>query len=86
MFYHKGRDICTLVHGDDCFSAGTSTSLDRLQVILEKKYELKTQRIGGSDGAAREGKILNRVVRYTKEGSSTRLIQDREKPLSKPWK
>ena len=43
-------------------------NLDWLQAILEKKYELKTQRIGGSSGTAREGKILNRVVRYTKGG------------------
>ena len=28
VFYHPKKDIWTLVHGDDCCSAGTSMSLD----------------------------------------------------------
>ena len=68
VFFHAERDICTLVHGDDYFSAGTEQNLDWLQAVLEKRYELKTQRVGRTSGALREGKILNRVVRVIKGG------------------
>ena len=35
---------------------------------LEKKYELKTNVIGTGVGAAREGRVLNRIIRFTTEG------------------
>ena len=58
----------TLVHGDDYFSAGSREDLNWHQSVLEKKYELEAQRIGGSSGTAREGEILNRIVRFTGNG------------------
>ena len=44
VFYHPGRDIKTLVHGDDYVSAGMSEQLDWLQGELERAYKIKTQR------------------------------------------
>ena len=73
VFHHPTKDVWTLVHGDDYCSAGPSQSLDWVEDILAKKYEIKTQRIG--EGKARsggnkksEGQVLNRVVRKTKRG------------------
>ena len=68
VFHHPERGIKTLVHGDDYCSAGKRTDLDWLQAELEKAYELKTQRVSSRQGASVEGKVLNRIVRWTKEG------------------
>ena len=73
VFHHPQRKIWTLVHGDDYCSAGPVASLDWMQSILEKRYEIKTQRIGeGVDhkGAKKlsEGQVLNRVIRRTRGG------------------
>ena len=40
VFYHSGREIKTLVHGDDYVSSGMSEQLDWLQGELEKAYEI----------------------------------------------
>ena len=71
VFHHAARNIWTLVHGDDYCSAGSPESLDWLQGVLEKRYKIKTQRIGeNKPGRPRisEGQVLNRVVRWTPEG------------------
>ena len=46
VFHHAEKDIWTLVHGDDYCSAATSSSLDWLQRVLDKRYKIKSQRIG----------------------------------------
>ena len=73
VFHHPACDIWTLVHGDDYCSAGSSSSLDWLEDVLAKKYEIKTQRVGrgkGRNGQSKkkEGQVLNRVVRSTENG------------------
>ena len=73
VFYHPTKDIWTLVHGDDYCSAGSSASLDWMEDLLVKKYEIKTQRIGKGktrkgEKKKTEGQVLNRVVRRTDEG------------------
>ena len=73
VFHHPVRDIWTLVHGDDYCNAGSSESLDWMEEVLAKKYEIKTQRIGKGktkDGKDKlcEGQVLNRVVRYSEAG------------------
>ena len=67
-FYHAGRDVRMLVHGDDYFSSGQADQLDWVEAELKKKYEIQSQRIGGGAGREVEGKILNRIVRWTKGG------------------
>ena len=61
------------MHGDDYCSAGTSASLDWMEDLFVKKYEIKTQRIG--KGKTRKGEskknecqVLNGVVRRSDEG------------------
>ena len=73
VFYHPKRDIWTLVHGDDYCSAGTSMSLDWMEDLLAKKYEIKTQRVGrgkmrNGEQKKTEGQVLNRVVRQSTDG------------------
>ena len=55
-----------LVHGDDYFSAGNGAELAWFEGELRKEYGLKTQRLG--PGAAEEGKVLNRIVRWKDDG------------------
>ena len=68
VFVHKERDIWTLVHGDDYFSAGSKESLSWLETQLSEKYEIKTNRIGHGKHCKPDGQILNRVVRATSTG------------------
>ena len=68
VFHHPERNIRTLVHGDDYCSAGARGDFDWLQAKLEKAYELKTQRISNRKDCTTEGKVLNRIVRWIKEG------------------
>ena len=57
-----------MVHGDDYLSSGQSEDLDWLKAGLEKEFEIQTQRVGKGEGKETEGKILNRIVRWTEEG------------------
>ena len=68
MFYHKERNIMTLVHGDDYMSSGSAKDMDWLKCVLENEYEIKTQIVGHQAGCQTEGKILNRIVRCTSNG------------------
>ena len=70
FFVHPGRGISTLVHGDDYASTGSLAQLDWLRAQLEQRFEMKTQVLGHSDRAdvQREVKVLNRVLRATKDG------------------
>ena len=70
VFWHRDRDIKTLVHGDDYASAGSYDSLKWLEERLAKRFDMKTRIVGlsGKTDVVEEGKILNRVVRVTKKG------------------
>ena len=65
VFHHVERDFMTLVHGDDYFSSGLQANLDWLKGELVASYEIQTQKIGAGKGCVQEGKVLNRIVRYT---------------------
>ena len=58
----------TFVHGDDYFTSGMQPDLDWLEEQLSAAYEIQTQKIGAGEGCEREGKVLNRIVRYTEQG------------------
>lgn len=70
VFRHKERGIWTLVHGDDDVSTGEIEQFDWLKLELEIKYKIKTQLVGEDvrRGVVQEGKILNRIARWTQEG------------------
>ena len=60
--------MSNLVHGDDYVSSGIQEDLDWLEGELSAAYEIQTQKIGIGEGCEREGKVLNRIVRYTDQG------------------
>ena len=68
VFWHPEKHIKTLVHGDDYVSLGSVEAMSWLEKELEKAYEIKTQKIGMTEGYKAEGKVLNRVIRRTSDG------------------
>ena len=57
-----------MVHGDDFVSAGERDRLKWLRKRLEDRFEIKTTVIGRGTEEVTEGRVLNRVIRMTKEG------------------
>ena len=69
VFWHPARSLASSVHGDDFTTAGGKVDLDCFEAALEQRYELrKGGRIGPGAEDAKEGRVLNRVVRWTEEG------------------
>ena len=69
VFRHRERDIVTSVYGDDFTTTGTKVNLDWFKAKLEERYELtEASRLGPGDTDDKEGRVLNRVVRWTPEG------------------
>ena len=70
MYQHRSRQVRCLVHGDDFVSVGDPYSLKRMKDKLSASFEIKTTTVGANDrdGEVREARILNRVIRVTKEG------------------
>jgi hypothetical protein len=60
----------TLVHGDDYVSSGRQADLDWMEIQLQAAYEIQTQKLGLGENCVSEGKVLNRIVRCSKEGWS----------------
>lgn len=54
------------MHGDDFTTAGPRDQLDWFKAQPERKYELKENcRLGQRKSVDKEGRILNRMVRWT---------------------
>ena len=69
LFRHPSRTLVATVHGDDFTTVGDKSDLDWFEAELATHYELTTPpRIGPGSDDAKEGIILNRVVRWTSEG------------------
>ena len=69
VFRHKSRRRTSSVHGDDFTTTGPKCELDWLRGEMEKRYELtENYRLGPGSEDAKEGKILNRIIRWTAEG------------------
>ena len=64
----NSHDIWTLVHGDDYVSCGYRKDLAWLEAELKKAYDIKVQHVGPCAAGFSEGKVLNRVVRWQKDG------------------
>ena len=65
-YWHPKKGLKTMTHGDDFASSGFDKDLEWLREEMAKRFQIKTQMIGHN--YAKEGKILNRIVRVTKEG------------------
>jgi hypothetical protein len=69
VFGHKQRDLVRSVHGDDFTTAGARPNLDWFESQLESHYELrKGGRIGPGPQDAKEGRVLNRIIKWTDAG------------------
>jgi len=69
VFFHKERQLRTTVHGDDFTTVGPKVEQDWFEEELRKKYELTAApRLGPGKDDAKEGLILNRVIRWTETG------------------
>ena len=69
IFTHMERGLFCSVHGDDFTTIGPKHQLDAFELELASKYELrKSPRLGPGPEDAKEGVILNRIVRWTEAG------------------
>ena len=65
VFYHSARSIVTSVHGDDFTSTGPCDELNWFEAAVQERYELDIgPRLGPGKDNAKEGRVLNRVVRW----------------------
>ena len=65
-FYNQKRELRCVVHGDDFTTVGSKKDLDWFKKELENKYELKeAARLGPASTDDKEGRVLNRIVRWT---------------------
>ena len=65
VFKHIGRSICCSVHGDDFTSEGGKQDLDWFEAEIAKHYEISVSpRLGPGPADAKEGRCLNRVIRW----------------------
>ena len=65
-YYHAKRQLRMMLHGDDFATVGEPKEIKWLQGKLEDRFEVKTTVIGREE--EREGRVLNRVIRYTDRG------------------
>ena len=65
VFYHEGRDLAVVVHGDDFTFEGEAEDLKWIYGEIQKWFEVKLRGIlGPEDGDDKEVTILGRVVTW----------------------
>ena len=68
-FYHAGRDIRCVVHGDDFTLLGTDAELNWFRNKISIRYDVKFRgRLGIGEGDDKSIRILNRIVEWGEEG------------------
>ena len=68
LFYHAGKDVAIMVHGDDFVAVGDPAHLAETEKALRDKYKIKTELLGSAKEDMKEVRILNKVVRLTDGG------------------
>ena len=68
VYFNKSKGVALMVHGDDYMCAGSEVALEELRLQLSKSFEIKSAIMGEDAHLAKEGKILNRIVRCTSAG------------------
>ena len=69
MFWHAGRDITTVVHGDDFVLVGEEEDLRWVSDLIQGWFEVKIRAMLGEDrGDDKVVEILGRTVRWTSQG------------------
>ena len=67
-YYHRTKQLKTMVHGDDFVTSGGRREVQWLKEQLQKRFEIKTTIVGRRNVEAKEVRVLNRVVRVTEGG------------------
>ena len=67
-FCHPTYKICMAVHGDEFVSAGSYNSLRWLDEKLKGHFQIKTEVLGEDKALLKEARLLNRVIRWRKDG------------------
>ena len=67
-YYNKEREMKNLVHGDDFVTEGDIEDILWFKRKLEERFEIKTTIIGAGNDEAKEGRVLNRIIRCTEDG------------------
>ena len=67
-FVHNERKIALTVHGDDFTIIGNNMQLKWLGDKMRQRYELKMDVLGPEVHCVQEIRVLNRIIRWTKEG------------------
>ena len=67
-YYHKSRNLQTLVHGDDFVTSGSREDAAWLKKALSQRFDIKTAVVGRKEGEEKETIILNRIIRVKEEG------------------
>lgn len=68
-FWHEGRDVRVVVHGDDFTVLGDEEQLDWFRTKIAERFEVKFRaRLGPGERDDKTVRILNRIVTWTEEG------------------
>ena len=71
IYYHAGRDLRTVVHGDDFTTAGTFDNIKWLHEELSKKWKCVERGILGPPGTPntiQDIRVLNRIITWKENG------------------
>ena len=69
VFHSASRHLASSVHGDGFTIVGLKSALDIFVKELKEKYELKeAARLGPAPEDDKEGRVLNRIVRWIAKG------------------
>ena len=68
LFWSKDGNLTAAVHGDDITVEGSRQNVEALTAAVEAKYEIKVQMLGQDVDLLKEGKIINRSLRWTDRG------------------
>ena len=67
-FHNKLRSVAGAVHGDDIFVASPRQDISKMGATLKIRWETRDQMIGSMPGDQKERRILNRTLRWCKDG------------------
>ena len=61
LFFHPGKDVAIMVHGDDFVAVGAEKDLADTRATFEAKYKLNVECLGDGKGCTHEIRVLNKV-------------------------
>ena len=69
VFYHAGRDVAVLVHGDDFVTVGDDEDVEWFKLLAVGWFEMKVRgKLGEDENDEKEMVILGRRMRWTADG------------------